>query len=399
MGPRGAVAMCYGTTGFLNALWGATLPATDARLNLGAGRLGLLLMVLATAALVAMPVAGWLADQWTGRRLLRFAGVAAALAMAGVGSAPSVGLLYLATAVLGVLSGGLNVALSVQAVAVEREMARPLMATMHGTWTLGAVLGGAVISAGLRSGVGVQALMIAGAAVTAIISLAAGPHLAGPQSVAPAGVVGSRAVPTAVVAHRPGMVVALGMIGAAAFLTEGAATDWAGVHASRVLGADLATASLIYTVFFVAVTAVRFVGDAARARIGVPATIRLTCAVAAVGFVLVLSAPWLPVTSTGPSIACAVIGWALAGAGTALVWPIVASTLGAANAPGRRLAAATTISYGGGLAGPALIGFVAERATLPVALLIPAALAFALALVAPATLSAAAGVRKEAAVS
>jgi MFS family permease len=103
----------------------------------------------------------------------------------------------------------------------------------------------------------------------------------------------------------------------------------------------------------------------------------------------VLLAPLLSTTPGGAAIGCATVGWALAGAGIALVWPIVASALGAANGPGRRLAAATSISYGGGLAGPALIGFVAERTSLPVALLIPAMLVLALAVVAPIALTAA----------
>jgi hypothetical protein len=62
--------------------------------------------------------------------------------------------------------------------------------------------------------------------------------------------------------------------------------------------------------------------------------------------------------------------------------------LGAATPAAGRLSAVTMISYGGGLIGPALIGSVAARATLPVALLIPAALALVVTVVAPAALDA-----------
>src|SRR3954454_9076309 len=71
MGARGAVALQYAAAGALTALWGASLPAFDARLDLGAARLGAILMALAVGALVAMPLAGRLADRWPGRRLLR----------------------------------------------------------------------------------------------------------------------------------------------------------------------------------------------------------------------------------------------------------------------------------------------------------------------------------------
>jgi hypothetical protein len=72
---------------------------------------------------------------------------------------------------------------------------------------------------------------------------------------------------------------------------------------------------------------------------------------------------------------------------------VVTSTLGASGGPARRLSAVTTISYGGGLVAPALLGWVAARASLPVALLIPAALAAAIAVGAPALLAATAAPR------
>jgi MFS family permease len=183
------------------------------------------------------------------------------------------------------------------------------------------------------------------------------------------------------------MVIALGIVGAAAFLTEGAATDWAGIHATRVLGAAPSTASLVYMVFFAAMTVVRFAGDAVRARLGAAATMRLAGGTAAAGHVLVLLSGVLP-AAIAVRVACATAGWALAGAGIAVVWPIVISTLGSATArAGGRLSLATAVSYSGGLVGPALIGYVAEHATLPVALLIPAGLALLVSIAAPAILN------------
>ena len=380
----------YGLAGGLSALWGATLPATDARLDLGPGRLGAVLMVLAVGALVTMPVAGWLAGRWTSRRLLRMAAPASSLALAATAVAPSVALLTAGAIVLGVLYGAFNVALSLQGVAVERALDRPVMATMQGIWTLGAVAGGGLVAAGLRVGVDVRVLMAVGAVAVGLAGVAVGRRLdePGPALLTRQGPPDRTAAASTMAALRPWLVVALGLTGAAAFLTEGAATDWAGVHATRVLGADPATASLIYTIFFVAMTAVRFAGDVTRARLGAVTTIRLAGGTATIGYGLVLLAPMFPASSGPAAIGCAMVGWTLAGAGTALVWPIVTSALGAGDAPARRLSVATTISYGGGLVGPAVIGYVAARETLPVALLIPAALALVVAVVAPAVLAA-----------
>ncbi|MGY0232266.1 MFS transporter [Longispora urticae] len=400
MGARATIAAGYGLTGVLNALWGATLPATDARLDLGAGRLGGLLMALALGALAAMPVAGWLAGRWSEGRLLRLVLPTASVALVGPALAPSFGPLVVAAVVLGVLSGALNVALSLRAVAVERELGRPVMAAMHGTWTLGAVAGGALVAGGLRTGTDVRVLMAVGAAALALAGVAVtGSAVTTPTGPGPAarpdgGTPDDRrpgpahppppAPITPAGSRRPGLVFALGVVGAAAFVTEGAATDWAGVHATRVLGAAPATASLMYTVFFVAMTGVRFVGDALRARLGAATTVRWAGGTAGAGYALVLLAGTLPVAG---AVGCALAGWALAGAGMAMVWPVVTSTLGASGGTAGRLSAVTTISYGGGLVGPALIGYAASRANLPTALLIPAALALLVAVVAPSALA------------
>jgi pimeloyl-ACP methyl ester carboxylesterase len=73
--------------------------------------------------------------------------------------------------------------------------------------------------------------------------------------------------------------------------------------------------------------------------------------------------------------------------------PIVVSELGALGGSARTLSLVTTISYGGGLVGPPLIGAVATTAGLPSALLIPAALALGVAIAAPVVLGAVTGHR------
>jgi hypothetical protein len=219
--------------------------------------------------------------------------------------------------------------------------------------------------------------MAGGAIALAVAALAAGRKLVVPPPAA-------TLKPQVVGPVRMPLVIALGVLGTAAFVAEGAATDWAGVHATRVLGASPATASLVYLAFFVAMTAVRFVGDAVRTRLGPATTIGLAGGTATAGYALVLLSGLLP---RDAGVGCALAGWTLAGAGVAVVWPIVTSTLGAAGGA-RRLSAVTTISYGGGLVGPALIGSVAASVTLPVALLIPAALALTVAAVAPSVVRA-----------
>lgn len=384
---RSVMAGCYGLTGVLNALWGATLAATDARLDLGTGRLGVVLLVLGLGALSAMPVAGLLAERLTTRRLLRWVAPLFAVSLAGPAAADSFASLMAAVLALSVLLGLLNVALTVQAVDLERSEGRPVMATLHGVWALGALAGGTLTGVALRAGADVRSIMVVGAVTVAVTAVFLGRALPAPAPVeipaagGPAVTGGEPPAPTV----RFALILALGLIGAAAFLTEGAATDWSGVYAHRVLGADPATASLAYTVFFAAMTGVRLLGDALRSRVGPGRVVLLAGLTATAGYGVVLLSPALgrlavPATLTG---------WALAGAGMALIWPIVSSTVGAAF-PGqaRSLSVVTTLSYGGGLIGPALIGWVASHASLPVAMVIPAGLVAVVTIVAPRVLAA-----------
>ncbi|NGN67454.1 hypothetical protein G5C51_26560 [Streptomyces sp. A7024] len=171
---RVALTARFGLTGVLNALWVGALPAIDARLDLGAGRIGALLLVVAVGGLTAMPVAGRLADRWDGRRLLSLAAPAAALSLLGPALAGSAGVLMAAAALMGVLKGSLNMALTAQAVAVERDSGRPLISRLHGTWALGAVAGGAegATAAELRAVLGVAGADAAAAVTAAARELA-----------------------------------------------------------------------------------------------------------------------------------------------------------------------------------------------------------------------------------
>jgi MFS family permease len=377
---RIGLSVYFCLTGTLSALWGATLPATDVRLDLGPGRLGSLLLILGVSALITMPCAGWLADRWTSRRLLRTSASACAIALIGPALAPSFELLACFVFGLGVLLGAVNVALTAQAVELEGRYDKPIIATLHGMWTLGAVLGGGVTALSLRAGSDVRVVMASGALVVCLLFLTHGVLLArnGPRSAAPADKAGSRAA-----GPRTGLLILLGAMGAAAFISEGTATDWAGVYARRVLGADPAAASLAYTIFFAAMTAMRFAGDRVRGYAG-PARSILLCGIAAsAGYGLVLLAP----VTGWARLGYAYVGWGMVGIGMALVWPIVTSAIGTVETgTARGLSAITTISYGGSLIGPAVVGYVATAASLPVAIVIPATLSGLVALTGPLVL-------------
>jgi hypothetical protein len=379
--PRVITAL-HGGVGMLVAVWGAGLPVLDARVDLGPTRLGLLLLTLALGAAIAMPLAGQLAHRWSDAAVLRVALPTAALLLATIGAMPAAEPMIALAAVFGLCCGAINVGLTSQATAAERAAGRPVIARMHGFWTLGAVLGSSALAAALRAGADSLLLLPAAA-------LGAGALLTLLSLRLPIGRTGTVADPYAATSQGPThgvspILIGAGAVAAAAFVVEGAATDWAGIHTTRILGEEPAAGATMYAVFFAAMTVVRFAGDRLRGAVVAPVLVAAAAAVILLGFVLVLLSP---IVSEGAQVTVATGGWALAGAGTALVWPIVIGSLGATRIDPRRLSIVTTIGYLGGFVGPVLIGALAAGVGLAGAMALPAALTVLLAATAPPLVS------------
>lgn len=351
-------------------LWAAGLPSLNDRLDLGPGRLGSVLLLISGGALVSMLAAGPLVDRWSSRRVCWFAGPFSGLVLLGPALAPS----YWALAALAVLFGlGLGVtevAMNAHSVEVERRYGRPIISAFHGTWSLGGAAGGGLTSLALQAGLEAQWLLIAAAVVVPFLYVPAArlllpdpPEHVSAESGSGSGSGGSL---------RWGLIAVLGLAAFAGHLSEGAAIDWAALHARWVLEVDPAMAPLAYTIFSVAMTTVRLLGDPIRARLGSVRTIQLAGVFATAGYALVLLSP----LAGALHVVCAWTGWALAGVGLATVVPVLFSAVGAAGGRvGRALAMVTAFGYSGLLLGPAVLGYVAESTSLPVALIIPAVLA------------------------
>lgn len=89
-----------------------------------------------------------------------------------------------------------------------------------------------------------------------------------------------------------------------------------------------------------------------------------------------MAATGLAIATLVPSVAAAMTGFALIGAGCSNIVPVLYSAIGRQKAMPEAVAvsAVTTFGYAGILAGPAGIGFVAQAWSLPGAFLILAAM-------------------------
>jgi MFS family permease len=349
---RPAVSTLFFVNGAVLATWLPHLPAVKARLTSGDGQLGLVLLAMAAGAVVALPTAGRLIGLVGSRVVSAVAALALCLAMPLPVLSPSLPVLVAALALLGACNGLLDVSMNAQAVAVEQRAGRPIMSSFHALFSLGGVAG--ALLAGAAMAVGVEAT--AHVVVSTLVGLTA-------VAVAVPGLVPTPAPDaTGPLLARPSRgLVSLGALALLGLLAEGAMADWSAVYLHDTLRASSSTAALGFAAFSLAMGAGRFGGDALVDRLGPRRVLRVSGAVAALGLAaaLLLGRP-----------AIGVVGCALVGLGIANIIPLLFSAAARVPGvpPGQALAAVATTGYLGFLAGPPLIGVVAETAGLAVGL-------------------------------
>jgi MFS family permease len=344
-GARLAVSTLFFVNGAVLASWVAHIPTVKARLTSGDGQLGLVLLAMAGGAVVALPTAGWLVSRLGSRIVSSASAMALCLTMPLAVLSPSLPVLVVVLVLLGASNGLLDVSMNTQAALVEQRMGRPIMSSFHALFSLGGVAGALLAGGALFLGFGVRAHVgAAGLAALGAVAMALPRLLA---TSAPSRV----SNPT--LARPTRSLVMLGVLTLLGLLAEGAMGDWSAVYLHDTIGTSPAVAAMGFAAFSLAMAGGRVSGDAVVVRFGARRVLRWSGAIAAAGLAsaLVLGGP-----ITG------VAGCTLVGLGIANIIPVLFSA--AARVPGidagRALSAVATTGYLGFLAGPPLIGWIAE---------------------------------------
>ena len=332
------------------AAWAPLVPYAKARLGVGDGMLGLLLLCLGAGSIATMPLSGTLAARFGCRRVIWASSLVVCAALPLLATAGGVVPLAAALLLFGAGLGTVDVVINIQAVIVEQAARRPMMSGFHGLFSVGGIAGAAGVSGVLWAG---GSPLLATLCTDAVIVAAL---LAFGGALLPYG--GDRG--GAVFALPRGPVLLIGGLCFICFLAEGAMLDWSALILTAVHGLDAGRAGLGYAVFSVAMTTGRLSGDRVVGALGGRLVLLCGGICAASGVVLAVLAPSWP---------AALAGFALVGAGASNVVPVLYSALGRQRAMPANLAVAavTTLGYSGILTGPAGIGFVAHAVGLPVA--------------------------------
>jgi MFS family permease len=354
----------FALAGITMALWGARLPALQARLHLHTATLSLGLLGAAAGMTLGLNLGGRLGDRFGAHRLQRPAGLALALALADLGLSTSTAWFIAACALFGLCHGLLDVSMNTTATQCQAGYGRPVLQGIHATYSLGALAGS--LAAAATAALPVTDTYCAAALVlTAVLALLPPMPAAPPPAALPPGHRATRDRP-------PTALLALGALTACSLLGEGAAADWSAIQMRTLAHAAPATAALAYGSYSAAMAATRLAADRLTHRLGTQRLVRYGAATATAGLLATLL---LPTAGMG------LTGWALFGAGLAAVVPaaIAAAARLRPGRAGRDIALVTSTGYLGMVLGPAAIGALATITTLTLALTVPAASALAIA--------------------
>ena len=357
-----ATFVVFGINGLVFASWAARIPAVTETLHLTSGQMGTLLLCTAVGSLLALPTAGLVVGRIGTANTVRAAGML--VTVAGVGIALSLaGESVAGTAVslffFGIGIGLWDVAQNIEGADVEHKLRRTIMPQFHAAFSGGAFVG-ALVGAGLSNlGVGLPLHLLVIAGVVVLVMLTAPRYFLPHVSTATPD--GEPKAAKGASAWRDSRTLLIGIVVLGATLTEGAGNDWIAKASVDGLGTSESTGALMFALFVLAMTAMRFLGGRVIDKYGRVAVLRASMAAAAAGLCLFVLAG---------SVWLAAVGAALWGVGAALAFPMGMSA--AADDPkhaAARVSVVSTLGYISFLAGPPLLGYLGDLTGIHLALL------------------------------
>jgi MFS family permease len=349
---RLAVFATFLLHGILLGSWAPHIAFAKERLEAGPGLFGFALLSLPFGAVIAMPIAGALINLYGSAKLTLIGGILFCVFVLGPPHAPDLWQFIFAGILLGAAIGSMDVAMNAHGLAVERAIKKPIMSVLHGGFSLGAIIG-AFASAPLISAFGPSWQIVLVSLMCLVMQLVAFRSYL-PSSI-DKGLSGSHfAWPTS-------GTIALGALCFLALMIEGSILDWGAIYMREQFAIDAAFAAIAFGSYQGGMAIARFTGDYLRVKIGAVKLVFLSALLTAAGTAIAIIAP---------DPVMAIVAFAFAGLGIGNVAPVLFAGGGRLepDAPGRGIAAVTTMGYSGFLAGPPLIGFAAELTTLQIGL-------------------------------
>ncbi|TKU15375.1 MFS transporter [Citrobacter sp. wls827] len=345
--------------GFGIASWAPMVPFAQQRLQADSSLLGSILLCLGLGALVGMPACGGLvARKGPGVAVISGA-IGLIISLPLLASVASPWAMALSLLLLGASVGAVDVAANIHGTEVQSAAGTPLMSGFHGLYSIGGLCGASGMTLAIAAGLSVtMAACIASGLILIAVILAASGFLTITTDV-----------------HHPviviprGIVITIGLLLFAIFMAEGAILDWGGILLTQIKGVDVSLSGAGYTIFALALTVSRLVGDMLVARLSSRIVLIAGIFLTAIGII---------VATIATQFVAIFGGIAIAGLAAGNVVPILLTLSGQQKTMPATvaIAATSTLGYMGILMGPALIGYISHYIGLEFCLILLGVLTF-----------------------
>jgi predicted MFS family arabinose efflux permease len=361
---KAATQAIFLVCGFGLSSWAPMVPYAKDRLDLNDSSLGLLLLFLGAGAIITMPVSGYLIHKLGSRKVMLASAIIIAVTLPLLLLMKSVVPMAAVLFIFGCGIGNIDVAMNAHGVQVQNLFGKPIMSSLHGLFSVGGLCGalgiGFLIKTGLEPLIAASCISILLLAIVLwqfkfLMDAKTEKEVIKRFSVDGTGQNGKKG------SWLNGSVIFLGLMCFAVFLAEGAMLDWSAIFLRDDRGMDKALTGVGYASFSVAMAVMRLVGDRIVARLDSKFVVIYGALIGATGLAIAIFIPL---------IITALIGFILLGIGAANIVPVFFSAAGSLKNVSSSIAisAITTIGYAGQLAGPGILGFIAHRFSLPIAL-------------------------------
>ena len=343
-----AVGFLFACSSLLFGTWVAAIPGIKQRLAFTDGSLGLSLLLsplgaitgvfLSTKIFSKIPVGKWM--------LIGY--ILQSLVMISLINSVNRPMCWISLYCLGLVSflNGLSANATVNI--MEQKYDRLLMSTCHSLYSLGGFVsaGFAALMFAVHVPSGWQIIIVAVVIIT--VNINNRHHLLANTDIIHSG--SGLKLPSL-------SILGISFICMVLFMAEGCVADWSAIYFKEVLHVPIALISFGYAGFSIAMTIGRLNGDNIISTVGNKKAVVVGCMMAAMGFLIVV---------ISPVIVPAVAGYIIIGFGCSCVVPVLFRASG--NIPGvskvEGFAMVTTGGLIGFLAGPSVIGFISEKASL-----------------------------------
>lgn len=347
---RTALGSMFFFIGLCFSSWAARIPDIQTKFQLSEGQLGTLLLFLPLGSMLGLPIAGWSVHHYGSRRVIMIGSFVYAMTLPLIGLSPNTYFLVPVLILFGMLGNIMNISLNTQALDLEDQMGKSILASFHGLWSMagftGAGLGAGLIFFNFTPAAHFTVVM----GISFIIIVLAQGYLVKEEKASDGG---------GMVLRRPDdLLMRIGLIAFLGMMCEGCMFDWSGVYFKKIVEAEPSLIALGYVAFMGAMASGRFITDKVVARFGRVAVLQVS------GLLIFLG---LSLSVAFPNVYAATFGFFLVGLGVASIIPVSYSIAGRSKlySPSIALALVSTISFFGFLIGPPLIGFMAELFSLP----------------------------------